>query len=197
MSLGNISKMLDDRIATFTVKTNEIVNKFSDRLTPAFQKVFNAPGRTITWTAIDLLTGSTKSVMVSGYMALELGEKITVGDKEIVVDENNINEYNKFVKFAFPIIMLELATIDELVDHINRIAKIGATTEMTPEALVKVLDKVADDYQEKILNDPMKVEVMDAATKPETVLGFSTAELSDEHIRKLKLFEKLEVGTVN
>lgn len=197
MSLGNIAKLLEQRVSTFTSQTNEIVAKFADRLTPAFQRIYNAPNRRIVWTAIDSLIGTDKAVVVSGFMALELGETITVGDKAILLDESNINEYNKLVKFAFPIIMLELATIDELVEHVNRISKISEAMSLTPEALSKLLDKVSDDYQNHILNDPSKVEIIDAATKPETVVGFDATTLTDEQIRTLKLYEKHDLGLVN
>lgn len=197
MSLGNISKLLEQRVETFTNQTNEIVAKFAERLTPAFQKIYNAPGRRIVWTTIDSLKGTNKAVVVSGFMALEIGETIHVGDKEVLLDEKNVNEYNKLVKFSFPIIMLELATTDELVEHIQRISKIGGAMEVSPEALVKILDKVATDYEDKILNDPTKVEVFDAATKPEEVLGFPAANLTDEQIRKLMLYEKVDLGMVN
>lgn len=197
MSLGNISKLLEQRISTFTTQTMEIVNKFSDRLTPAFQKIYNAEHRRFIWTTIDAIKGTDKAIIVSGYMTLEVGEIIHIGEKEILLDETNVNEYTKLVKFAFPIIMLELATSDELVEHINRISKIGGAMEISPEALAKILDKVSDEYQNKILNDPMKVEVIDAATKPETVLGFNSAGLTDEQIRKLMLYEKVDLETIN
>lgn len=197
MSLGNISKLLEQRVATFTEQTNVIVERFADRLTPAFQKIYNAPGRRIIWTSIDTLKGTDKAVVVSGFMALEIGETIHVGDKEVLLDEKNVNEYNKLVKFSFPIIMLELATTDELVEHIQRISKIGGAMDVTPEALVKILDKVSTEYEEKILNDPTKVEVFDAATKPEEVLGFAAADLTDKQIRQLMLYEKVDLGLVN
>lgn len=197
MSLGNIAKLLEQRVSTFTTQTNEIVAKFADRLTPAFQRIYNASGRRIVWTSIDSLVGTDKAVVVSGFMALEVGEIINVGDKEILLDETNINEYNKLVKFAFPIIMLELATTDELVEHVNRISKISGAMSLSPEALAKLLDKVSDDYQNQILNDPNKIELIDAATKPETVIGFDAADLTDEQIRKLKLYENYDVGLVN
>ncbi len=197
MSLGNIGKLLEQRVVTFTNQTNEIVDKFAERLTPAFQKIYNAPGRRIVWTAIDSIKGTDKAVVVSGFMALEIGETIHIGDKEILLDETNVNEYNKLVKFAFPIIMLELATTDELVEHINRIAKIGGAIEISPETLAKILDKISEDYHNKILDDPTKVAIVDAATRPESVSGFDAAGLTDEQIRKLKIYEKFEVGTVN
>lgn len=197
MSLGNIAKLLEQRVSTFTTQTNEIVAKFADRLTPAFQRIYNASGRRIVWTSIDSLVGTEKAVVVSGFMALEVGEIINAGDKEILLDETNINEYNKLVKFAFPIIMLELATTDELVEHINRISKISGAMSLSPEALAKLLDKASDDYQNQILNDPNKIELIDAATKPETVIGFDAADLTDEQIRKLKLYENHDAGLVN
>lgn len=197
MSLGNISKLLEQRVATFTAQTNSIVEVFTERLTPAFQKIYNAPGRRIIWTTIDSIKGTEKAVVISGFMALEIGETIRVGEQEILLDEKNVSEYSKLVKFAFPIIMLELATTDELVEHIQRISKIGGAMDVSPDALAKILDKVATEYENKILEDPTKVDVLDASTKPETVLGFVATELSDEQIRKLMLYEKVDLGLVN
>lgn len=61
MSLGNIAKLLEQRVSTFTTQTNEIVAKFADRLTPAFQRIYNASGRRIVWTSIDSLVGTDKA----------------------------------------------------------------------------------------------------------------------------------------
>lgn len=197
MTIGNINKLIQDRVVKFTESTNEIIAKFSDRLVPAFQKIYNATDRRIVFTSVDGLTGTEKAVMISGQMALEIGEVIQIGDKTITLDETNVNEYNKVVKFAFPIIMLELATVDELVEHMQRLSKIGGAVNVSPESLSKILDKLADDYEEKLINDPAKVEVFDTATKPDTVLGFNATGLSDEQIRKLMIYEKMDLGSVN
>lgn len=197
MTIGNINKLMQDRVASFTQQTAEIVSKFSDRLVPAFQKIYNTGDRAIVFTGVDSITGTDKAVMITGNMALEIGETIQIGDKSITLDETNVNEYNKMVKFAFPIIMLELATADELVEHMQRVSKIGAAMNVSSESLAKILDKIAADYEEKVLNDPAKIEIFDAATKPEFVLGFKATDLSDEHIRKLKLIEKMDLGSVN
>lgn len=195
--LGSISKLLDQRIATFKAQTNEIFSKISDRLTLTFQTIYEAPHRRIIWTSVESLIGSNKTIIVSGYMALELGDIVTVDDNKITIDETNINEYSKLIKFAFPIIMLELATVEELVEHMQRMGKISSAMEVSAEALATMMDKIADAYENQLLNDPTKVTVFDAATKPTTIMGFSATELSDEQIRKLKLIERLDVGLVN
>ncbi len=195
--IGNLSKMLQQRIHTFAVQTSAIFKKIEDRLTPAFQRVFEAPDRRIVWTGIDSLDGTDRAILVSGYMGLKVGDIISIQDQTITIDEKNVNEYNKFVKFAFPIIMLELASVDELVEHMNRMSKIVTAMDVPPEQLAKMLDKIADAFETKLLNDPTKIDLIDSVTKPESVLGFEASALSDEQIRKLKLYEKHEIGTLN
>ncbi len=195
--IGNLSKMLQQRIHTFAVQTSAIFKKIEDRLTPAFQRVFEAPDRRIVWTGIDSLDGTDRAILVSGYMGLKVGDIISIQDQTITIDEKNVNEYNKFVKFAFPIIMLELASVDELVEHMNRMSKIVTAMDVPPEQLAKMLDKIADAFETKLLNDPTKIDLIDSVTKPESVLVFEASALSDEQIRKLKLYEKHEIGTLN
>lgn len=195
--IGTINKLLDERVDTFIKQTKEIFTKISDRLTPAFQKVYEAPDRDITWTGIEQIKGTDRAVIVSGYMMLKLGDVIKIGEDSITIDEKNVNEYNKFVKFAFPIVMLELASAEELKDHILRMSHICGAKDVAPEQLAKMLDKIADSYESSLLNDPMKVSVIESATRPESVLGFNVGELTEDQIRKLKLYETREFGTVN
>ena len=197
MKIININKLLEERQKHFADKTDEILKPISEKLSEAFRKIYNAEGREFKWTGIERLEGSTKSVMVQGNMPLQIGEVVTIKDENITIDESNKNSYNRFVKFSFPIIMLELGTSEELCEHMEKISKLGSFVNVTPEQLVKLIDKAADDYDTKVLNDPSKLAMFDAATKPSEVLGFSTDILSDEQIRKLKLIEKLDFGGVN
>lgn len=190
----SISSLLEQRQSTFQKNTSDIIAEFSARLTQAFQRVFDNYSSQLHWTAIDAITNSTKSVMITGVMSLNIGDLIKIDDKEILLDESNVRDYNKVIKFAFPIIMLELASVDELVDHVNRLSKMGTLLELSTEDFAKVLDKTSDEFQEKILNDPSK---LDAVTKPESVSGFRTAELSDSQILQLKIFETDDVRTIN
>lgn len=193
-NIGKIFKLLHARDTTYKTTTMDILKLVETRLTLAFQTVFESKDRAITWTSVEDMDGSAKAVMVSGSMAMEIGETVMVGNNSVVIDANNITEYNKFVKFAFPIIMLEMASTEELIEHIQRISKIGSAVSMTPENLAKVLDKAADQYEESILNDPSKVAVVDTATKPDVVLGFSAETLTDDQIKRLMLYEKLDLG---
>lgn len=195
--IGSISKLLEQRLNTFATHTADMIKKFEDRLTPAFQKVFAAPDRNIVWTSIDSLAGTDKAVMVSGLMAFRLGDVVAVGETQVTIDETNITEYNKYVRFAFPIIMLELASVDELWTHITRMNKIGASVEVTAEKLASMMDKCADAYEKSVLENPEKIAILDAATKPTSILGFVASDLTDEQIRKLKLYENHELRTVN
>ncbi|QDJ96423.1 hypothetical protein Xoosp13_237 [Xanthomonas phage Xoo-sp13] len=195
--LGKIFKLLEERTAIYNTNTTDILKLAEDRLTPAFQKLFNAPNRRIVWHSIESIDGTDKAVLVSGNMALEIGETVIINDVSTVVDESNVNQYNKFVKFAFPIIMLEMATVDELIDHVERISKIGSALSMTPENLSKVLDKAAEQYEELLLNDPSKVVITDSVTKPVEVLGFPAESLTDAQIQKLMMYEKADLGKVH
>ena len=195
--IGTISKLLDERVETFIKQTKEIFEKISDRLTPAFQKVYESPDRMITWTNIEQVKGTDRAVIVSGYMTLKVGDVIKVGEDSITIDEKNVNEYNKFVKFAFPIVMLELASTQELADHILRMSHICGSKDVAPEQIAKMLDKIADAFETAIMNDPSSFKILDDATKPSTVLGFNASDLTDEQILKLKLYEKNEVETLN
>ena len=195
--IGNVSKILSERGESFNTSTKKIFDLVGDKLTKAFQVVYNAPGQPINWTTIEMLEGSKTSVTVAGNMPLAMGEVIEIGEKKITVDETNINEYNKYVKFAFPIVMIELASAEELIEHVNRLGRIGSSVDVSPSDLSGMLDKLAKAFEEKILNDPAKISIMEKATQPKTIMGFDTADLTEEQMNKLKMFENYETGNAH
>lgn len=185
VEIGTISKLLTKRLENFTKDTNDLLSCINERLSSAFEIVFEVSDRKIIWTDIESIVGTDKSVILSGKMQLVIGDSILIGGETIILDEVTVNKYNKFIKFAFPIIMIELATVEELVEHMTRLSAIGGVVDMTPENLVKVLDKATEDYEEKILNDPKRV---DTITRPMDILGFSTDSLTDAQIRELTIY---------
>lgn len=197
VELGNISKLLAERDEQFKRSTDKILMKISDRLTSAFRIVLKTPDAQITWNELIPLDGSSTSVYVTGTIGLKIGDVISIDSKEIVIDESTVNQYNKFIRFGFPIIMLELATVEELVEHMERVSKIGGAIDVSAEQLAKIIDKLGKTFEEKILNDPAKLSVLDSATRPTSILGFDASGLNDEQIRKLKLFESHDVGMLN
>lgn len=190
----SVSKLLDSRSETFRKNTSDIISKFSSKLTKAFQSYFDDPDANITWSFIEYVPSSTKSVYVTGSMALNAGQTITMGDNEITLDESNANDYTKVIKFAFPVLMLDLGTADELTTHVKRLTRLGSVLEVPENEFSNLLDKLADEYQERVLNDPSRLDVV---TKPDMVSGFTTIELNDNQIMQLKIQEKFEHRTVN
>lgn len=182
----SISKLMSERKTMFLKNTSDIIATFSGRLSQAFQRVLDNHDGNIHWATIEPVYGSTKSVFVSGSISLTIGEVIEVDGTPILLDEKNINEYAKSVKFAYPIIILELGTVDDIERYTRHMMKLGDSLEVSPDEFVKVVDRMADKFQEDLLDDPMRLNVV---TKPDTVAGFSTNDLSDFQILSLKIFE--------
>lgn len=199
IELGTISKLIEEREELHKSKTAEMCSKISDRLTGAFRTHFKAPDKKFVWNSIDLLDGTKKAVLVSGIMMLDVGDVITIEGKPIDITEENVSHYNRYVKFAFPIVMLEVGTVEELVEHIEKITRIGSSVDVTPEDFTKILDKISDTYYSNFVNDPEKLTRLEEMTKPPTkqILGFDIAGLSEDQIAMLMVFEKNEVSGVN
>ncbi len=196
--IGNLSVLLSDRTLNFTNKTNEIFEVIGSKLTSAVLEFYQQPDtKRIIWTDVEYITGSESVIIITGFMPLELGEVVDVGGNLITIDEKTILQYNKTIKFVFPLIMIELGNNQELIEHISKMHSLAHTMELSAERLSEVVGKIGKDFEEKILNDVARIKVLDTITKPSEILGFSVSDLTDEQIQKLKLFENTELGVLN
>lgn len=196
--IGSLSRLLNERVSGFATKTNDMFDIVGPKLTPAALEYYQQPDtKRIMWTEIEYIAKSETVVIITGFMSLELGEVVDIGGTLITIDEKSILQYNKTVKFVFPLVMLELGTHAELVEHVTRMGQLAHTMELTAERLAEVVGKIGKDFEEKVLNDPARITVLDTATKPAEILGFAVTDLTDEQIQKLKLFENRESGLAN
>lgn len=199
IEIGTISKLLVEREAQYNSCTSSICVQISDKLTGAFRQFLKAPDKSIEWTNIELLEGTNKAVMVTGLVKLEVGDVITMESKEIAIDEKNVSHYNRFLKFAFPITMLEVGTEEELLVHIEKMVTMSSMADSTPEDFVEILDKMADTFHDDFMNDPEKLARLEEVTKPKLkeVMGFDASTLSDSQVIMIQCYEKNGVTGLN
>lgn len=199
IELGTISKLLTEREEAYKAASMSICDQISGKLTGAFRTHLKAPNKNMKWTAIELIEGTNKAVLVSGLVLLEVGDDITMDGKEIKITEENVTHYNRLVKFAFPITMLEVGTEEELVSHIEKMTKISSSLDITPEDYTRILDKLADAYHNDFVNDPQKLSRLEEMTKPpiKEVLGFDTSNLTAEQVSMLEYYAKNGVEGLN
>ncbi len=186
--LGSINKLLKQRKEDFLTITRKAGEVYGEKLTKVFSILYNKPDIEIKWNSIELMGNSEKIVSVTGIFALELGSKVNIGGEDIIIDEENRKRYSNLAQFSFPINMLELATVEELVSFINKIAQSGSDKKISPEDLKVILEKEYDAYDEALLADPEKLESLTKPTRPKEIHGFSTEGLSEEQFRQLSWY---------
>lgn len=192
IEIGTISKLMAEREKIYKATTKSICTHVSDKLSSAFRTFLKAPDKDIEWTNIEAIEGTNKAVLVTGSVKLEVGDVITMDGKEITIDESNASHYNRFLKFAFPITMLEVGTESELLNHIEKMVVIGSAVDVTPEDFADMLEKISDTFHNDFMSDQKKLARLEEATKPKLkeVMGFDASSLSDSQVSMIQYYEK-------
>lgn len=179
----SLETLLTERDDSHKNSNNAMSAIYSERLTKVFSTIYSKSDIAIVWEEIDRIAASPKLVNVKGKIALTIGEKIVIGDNEIVIDENNKTMYNKYAQYVFPLNMLEHASVEEIHTYINKINSLANSVSVSE--LNNTMNQEYDEFAEKLLNDASRLE---SATKPKTVAGFSTEGLTDYQIRVLTMY---------
>lgn len=194
--LGIIPKLIKKRKEDFITTTKSIGEVYGDKLSKVFSILYKKPELQIHWEKIDLL--SDKTVNVSGKFKLTVGEVVTVGEERVVITAENENSYNSYTTFSFPINMLEYASIEELVEFVTKISTAGGALSVDAESVQKLIEEEFDLYQNKLLNDPKKLEELTNPVTTKIIHGFTTEGLTEDQILKLSWYNpETEQGSFN
>lgn len=184
--LGIINKLINERNEDLKTANLKIGQVYGDKLNKVFSILYSKPNLAITWELVELQ--SKKTVNVSGRFQLEIGEVVKVGEESVTVTAENQSSHNRFANFTFPIIMLETASVEELVEFVNKISKYGATESITAADIRKMIDEEADVFENTLLESPDRLEALTKPKRPSTLHGFSTEGLTEDQFLQLSWY---------
>ncbi|WAX21708.1 hypothetical protein [Stenotrophomonas phage RAS14] len=184
--LGIINKLINERNEDLKAANLKIGQVYGDKLTKVFSILYSKPNLAITWELVELQ--SKKVVNVSGRFQLEIGEVVKVGEESVTVTAENQSSHNRFANFTFPIIMLETATVEELVEFVNKISNYGAGDTITSADIRKMIEDEADTFENALLENPERLEALTKPKRPQTLHGFSTEGLTDNQFLQLSWY---------
>lgn len=184
--LGTINKLINERNEDLKAANLKIGQVYGDKLTKVFSILYSKPDLTITWELVELR--SKKTVDVSGRFQLEIGEVVKKGETSVTVTAENQSSHNRFANFTFPIIMLESATVEELVEFVNKVSKYGAGESITADDIRKMIEAEADLFENALLDNPERLEAVTKPSRPKTLHGFSTEGLTENQFLQLSWY---------
>jgi len=111
----------------------------------------------ITWEDVSIMEGM---LIVMGTVNYNVGDTIELGDEEIIMTEENVDEFQQIVHMTLPFELAEEGDEDKILEYLYKTADTNSL----------------DDFSEIVMPPPA---VLDEE--------FDLSELSDEQIQSLKL----------
>ncbi len=186
--------LVEYRDFIYSTLTKEIIQLFSERLNEALiDFIPNSPE--IDWNTIEKIVSLPKYVRMVGISSPVLGSIAMVDGNKITITEENSRRFKNLVRFIFPVKLLEEGSVSQIASYIKDITYISSiVSERDIENLLMNYDFTR--------NTPLHdvdgyAKLLDRATKPKEIMGFSTDFLSDEHIKSLFLATDLVSETKN
>lgn len=180
----DILSLLDQREEVYNAITSNIFKQISLKLNTAVMALLPMSSA-VEWGSVEKVNGVDKCIRVMGISAPPIGRAVTVMDQRIIITPENASSYKQIVRFIFPVALLEDGDDVKILDFMKDINAISAI--LTENDLVQLLSKY-DHTEHQALHDTVEyAKLLDKVTKPSEVLGFSTDNLTDDHIRQLYL----------
>ena len=178
----SILSLLDQREEVYNAITSDIFERISLKLNTAVTALLPTSS-VVEWTSVEKVNGHCIRVM--GISAPPIGRVVNIAEQAVTITAENSSNYKQIVRFIFPLALLEGGSDAKILDFMQDINAIS--TILTEQDLVQLL--TAYDFSEhQALHDTVEyAKLLDKVTKPSEVLGFSTDNLTDDHIRQLYL----------
>ena len=194
----DIPTTLDGLIAyrdfIYSTLTQDIVALISGKLNSALAE-FIPNSISIEWSTMEKVPSLQSCVRMIGSSSPVLGSTAKIADKDVTVTAENARLFRNLIRFTFPIRLLEDGSEEQIISYIKDISYIS--TIVTEADLEQLLSTYDFDKNIELHDTAEYARIMDKATKPKEILGFSTDFLSDEHIKSLFLAAELVSETKN
>lgn len=191
--IGKILQMIKEKNAAVSKLTTDIIESFGEKLVKAYGITFDQEDIKITWGEIRQLGGNPDILVIPGKIEMNVGDIIEVENGKVTITEENIEEYSETASLMFPVIMLEVATPEELSKYMTAIFEEGGKDE-DDSKLVEFVKQQGIKFEEALLEDSDRLE---ALTKERFIGGFDTEGLTENQIRQLRWYTENPLHTMN
>jgi hypothetical protein len=186
--------LVKSRDLEYKLATKQIISKFEERLQTALQSLFKTQ-RSMIFTDVSLLPNIENYVYVSGYLELIVGDIVLLNNKEIILDETNINSYKNQFKITISTKTLDSGEPKEILDNINDIQRLQSV--LSADDLVEYLKNTDDLPQAELVKSKKYDDILNKITKPKSIDVFDVSNLTDSQISQLVYFMPKETGKAN
>ena len=119
-----LTKQLLARNEIYTVATNSIIDKYRDTLDTTFDNIVESK-MSINWTSIDFHPANRLLLNVIGEATHKIGSTVrNIAGESIYIDETNISNYNKLMRFLLPLDPVSSGDTDALVQFLKEYSSI-------------------------------------------------------------------------
>jgi hypothetical protein len=162
--------------------TRKIIELFSANLTKAVQ-MQNKYDRAIKWNKVERFPSIDNYVVVMGEVEVRPGDVLSTASGEVLIDDTNINQFTRPVKYVLNSKILQHGTVEALYQHIMFVA--SSASSLSEADLIQVLRSgaVSDNL---VLENPTLKPILDKITRPTSFEGFDTSTLDEAQFNTLR-----------
>lgn len=182
--------LVQKRDYDFSAFTRKIIASFSEKLTKAVH-MFQKTDRAIRWNRIEAYDQIDGFVVVVGSVEIRVGDMLQTREGEVLMTEENIDNFTNTVRFFVHSNKLQNASLEEFYQHLCFVVEITQTLPET-EAIEILRNEVYD--QTTFLESPLVANILDKLTRPTVVENFDVSDLTDEQVRALRLNSRISLG---
>lgn len=163
--------------------TTRFFDVIKEPLTEAAKRITGLD-REFDWTTVERTLGTNQYVNIHGYISLKSGDNITVNGVEVLITEDNIQNYNNSFNATVALPILQTLNADKIYEHIK--FTLHVIRNHPPEIIIEMLTKVIESDVHLVVSPEHQV-LLEKMTRPRYVGGFDTTNLTEEQILQLNL----------
>jgi hypothetical protein len=167
--------------------TRKIIELFSSNLTKAAQMLYKFD-RDIKWNKVERFPAVDEYVLIRGEVEVRVGDILTLATGQVVVDEENINQYTRPLHYMLHSRILQNGTVEELYQHLSFIEDIA---KKLPDAELTELLRSGAVSENVVMENPTLKPILDKITRPTSFEAFDTSNLSEEQFNTLRFCANL------
>lgn len=190
MDVIKIKTLLEYRDVAFNRLTKEIFNKLDPELTKGIQ-MFLQKQRDITWLSITISEIKDHALIIGSARPV-VGDVLIISDEQIVINEDNINNYSQNLNLVIPFRLLENVDRNKIYRYLSVLKELGSK-----QGDVDIVEYMQNYKLEELSNNLNLVDnapLLDILTAPTHLDGFEVSDLSKQKRDQLVSFLTINRG---
>ncbi len=163
--------------------TRQIIALFGENLSKAVCLIFKMDRR-IQWKTVNRYNPLPGYVTITGDIQTDVGDLIRTLNGEVLITEDNINDYTNTLRYVLKSSIIQHGTIEDIYQHITFVAAMSNALE--EKELMDLLRSGAVCHTSAIEN-PTTEAILDKITRPTVFESFRTESLSEDQFTSLRL----------